>query len=171
MGVVYLRVSGFMVRKSINSSEVNRQKLLVAVSHALTVVLPKSKSIGCITLLPNGYSNLGIEDKNSWLFLVNPFPNRWTHLYLPSSSGGDVAQLVEQRIENPCVGGSIPSITTETPGFLKLGVFDLISSSNTSTIYNYLIIFTFHKIEPLEETCISPFIYPLWFRAASSISY
>tara|TARA_B100000035_G_C20659162_1_gene404492 strand:- start:18 stop:275 length:258 start_codon:yes stop_codon:yes gene_type:complete len=31
---------------------------------------------------------------------------------LPSSYGGDVAQLVEQWIENPCVGGSIPSITT-----------------------------------------------------------
>lgn len=27
---------------------------------------------------------------------------------------GDVAQLVEQRTENPCVGGSIPSITTNT---------------------------------------------------------
>ena len=27
---------------------------------------------------------------------------------------GDVAQLVEQRTENPCVGGSIPSITTQT---------------------------------------------------------
>ena len=27
---------------------------------------------------------------------------------------GDVAQLVEQRTENPCVGGSIPSITTPT---------------------------------------------------------
>ena len=26
---------------------------------------------------------------------------------------GDVAQLVEQRTENPCVGGSIPSITTK----------------------------------------------------------
>ena len=25
---------------------------------------------------------------------------------------GDVAQLVEQRTENPCVGGSIPSVTT-----------------------------------------------------------
>ena len=28
---------------------------------------------------------------------------------------GDVAQLVEQRTENPCVGGSIPSITTKNP--------------------------------------------------------
>jgi hypothetical protein len=28
---------------------------------------------------------------------------------------GDVAQLVEQRTENPCVGGSIPSITTKKP--------------------------------------------------------
>ena len=27
---------------------------------------------------------------------------------------GDVAQLVEQRTENPCVGGSIPSITTKS---------------------------------------------------------
>ena len=26
---------------------------------------------------------------------------------------GAIAQLVEQRTENPCVGGSIPSITTE----------------------------------------------------------
>ena len=26
---------------------------------------------------------------------------------------GDVAQLVEQRTENPCVGGSIPSVTTQ----------------------------------------------------------
>jgi hypothetical protein len=25
---------------------------------------------------------------------------------------GGVAQLVEQRTENPCVGGSIPSLTT-----------------------------------------------------------
>ena len=30
----------------------------------------------------------------------------------PHQKGGDVAQLVEQRTENPCVGGSIPSITT-----------------------------------------------------------
>ena len=34
---------------------------------------------------------------------------------LPSASeeAGIVAQLVEQRTENPCVGGSIPSDTTE----------------------------------------------------------
>ena len=36
-------------------------------------------------------------------------------LSLPSQlRNGDVAQLVEQRTENPCVGGSIPSITTPT---------------------------------------------------------
>lgn len=29
-------------------------------------------------------------------------------------STGRIAQLVEQRIENPCVGGSIPSSTTNT---------------------------------------------------------
>ena len=32
--------------------------------------------------------------------------------YFCASFLGDVAQLVEQRTENPCVGGSIPSITT-----------------------------------------------------------
>ena len=32
--------------------------------------------------------------------------------YLCPPIYGDVAQLVEQRTENPCVGGSIPSITT-----------------------------------------------------------
>jgi hypothetical protein len=29
-----------------------------------------------------------------------------------TDNDGDVAQSVEQRTENPCVGGSIPSITT-----------------------------------------------------------
>ena len=33
-------------------------------------------------------------------------------LSLQTKIEGDVAQLVEQRTENPCVGGSIPSITT-----------------------------------------------------------
>ena len=36
------------------------------------------------------------------------------HTFVPHFSG-DVAQLVEQRTENPCVGGSIPSITTPQP--------------------------------------------------------
>ena len=30
-----------------------------------------------------------------------------------TDNDGDVAQSVEQRTENPCVGGSIPSITTK----------------------------------------------------------
>ena len=34
------------------------------------------------------------------------------YIFAASNQGGDVAQLVEQRTENPCVGGSIPSITT-----------------------------------------------------------
>jgi hypothetical protein len=33
--------------------------------------------------------------------------------FAPTNEVGDVAQSVEQRTENPCVGGSIPSITTE----------------------------------------------------------
>jgi hypothetical protein len=35
------------------------------------------------------------------------------HTFVAANSG-DVAQLVEQRTENPCVGGSIPSVTTRT---------------------------------------------------------
>jgi hypothetical protein len=51
---------------------------------------------------------------------------------------GDVAQLVEQRTENPCVGGSIPSVTTLVPhmrdflfpvtqlqGFRKRGIMEM----------------------------------------------
>jgi hypothetical protein len=32
-------------------------------------------------------------------------------------SVGQVAQLVEQRTENPCVGGSIPSLSTKIQRF------------------------------------------------------
>jgi hypothetical protein len=34
-------------------------------------------------------------------------------IFDPTLTDGDVAQSVEQRTENPCVGGSIPSITTK----------------------------------------------------------
>jgi len=32
---------------------------------------------------------------------------------LPSQNGGNVAQSVEQRTENPCVVGSIPIVPTK----------------------------------------------------------
>jgi hypothetical protein len=41
----------------------------------------------------------------------------WVYICRPI---GDVAQLVEQWIENPCVGGSIPSITTTYIGNLLI---------------------------------------------------
>jgi hypothetical protein len=40
------------------------------------------------------------------------FINRGGFLRFAIPSGGEVAQLVEQWTENPCVGGSIPSLTT-----------------------------------------------------------
>ena len=40
--------------------------------------------------------------------------------YFCASFFGDVAQLVEQRTENPCVGGSIPSITTQKASLPRL---------------------------------------------------
>ena len=42
------------------------------------------------------------------IFIYFCGPSAKSGLYIP----GDVAQLVEQRTENPCVGGSTPSITT-----------------------------------------------------------
>jgi hypothetical protein len=51
----------------------------------------------------------------------------------PKLSEGAVAQLVEQRTENPCVGGSIPPHTTNPENisgfFLRLFVFNVVSSA------------------------------------------
>ena len=35
------------------------------------------------------------------------------------ANGGQVAQSVEQRTENPCVGGSIPPLATTSPRFQR----------------------------------------------------
>jgi hypothetical protein len=52
---------------------------------------------------------------------------------------GDVAQLVEQRTENPCVGGSIPSITTKPRKRLflcnNLHIADCSGSSQVISFY------------------------------------
>ena len=61
--------------------------------------------------------------KAIWLIIVCQFGGRnikikkdlkigKTPLLLPSQNGGDVAQSVEQRTENPCVVGSIPIVPT-----------------------------------------------------------
>ena len=62
---------------------------------------------------------LAFKQRKSRLFVIN------IEIYFTATIGetafdllplqsvqGDVAQSVEQRTENPCVGGSIPSITT-----------------------------------------------------------
>ena len=43
------------------------------------------------------------------------FGKTYFFLLLRTLKNGDVAQLVEQRTENPCVTGSIPVITTLFP--------------------------------------------------------
>ncbi len=45
--------------------------------------------------------------------------------------GGAVAQLVEQRTENPCVGGSIPPHTTEAGKLTSQSVFPFLFSAKT----------------------------------------
>ena len=50
---------------------------------------------------------------------------------------GDVAQLVEQRTENPCVGGSIPSVTTAKAAPLRL----FLLMTNTSRSFLLICLF------------------------------
>ena len=51
-----------------------------------------------------GGSGKNILDFKGQILFLLPAPNKWLD--------GAVAQLVEQRTENPCVGGSIPPHTT-----------------------------------------------------------
>jgi hypothetical protein len=47
---------------------------------------------------------------------LEPYLNSTTCLFVPNTHpSGQVAQLVEQRTENPRVGGSIPSLATTFP--------------------------------------------------------
>ena len=41
------------------------------------------------------------------------------YLHLPPRIIGAIAQLVEQRTENPCVAGSIPAGTTREPKLVR----------------------------------------------------
>jgi hypothetical protein len=42
-----------------------------------------------------------------------PFDIQYPSVYIWNPVHGQVAQLVEQWTENPCVGGSIPSLSTK----------------------------------------------------------
>jgi putative endonuclease len=66
----------------------------------------------------------------------------WKTLFLQPLIGfGAVAQSVEQRTENPCVGGSIPPHTTESPGdcrgFFMFIVYILYSPLSGKTYVGY----------------------------------
>lgn len=50
-------------------------------------------------------------------------------LYKRPSPGAQVAQLVEQRTENPCVGGSIPPLGTIAASFLRFCIVWLPSAA------------------------------------------
>jgi hypothetical protein len=58
--------------------------------------------------------------------------------YFCASFFGDVAQLVEQRTENPCVGGSIPSITTfkKQPPLMGAFIFIALPMTNFDNLAN-----------------------------------
>jgi hypothetical protein len=62
-----------------------------------------------------------IIDKKIWQirkrnYICSPQPKG----YLLINKDGAIAQLVEQRTENPCVAGSIPARTTEKRGFFEI---------------------------------------------------
>ncbi len=44
-------------------------------------------------------------------------------IFAPALGHGTLAQLVEQRTENPCVPGSIPGGTTKKPANIVCGFF------------------------------------------------
>ena len=49
---------------------------------------------------------------------------------------GTLAQLVEQRTENPCVPGSIPGGTTLIPYFTQYGILSLFIFSSSNKTFN-----------------------------------
>ena len=61
----------------------------------------------------------------SHIFFENSL--QFQKLYLPlqpqTRKIGAIAQLVEQRTENPCVPGSIPGGTTQNPDSFRIGIF------------------------------------------------
>jgi putative endonuclease len=58
---------------------------------------------------------------------------------------GDVAQLVEQRTENPCVGGSIPSVTTLAAIALAKAAFFITFNPCGSSISSNAVMWSFYK--------------------------
>ncbi len=83
----------------------------------------------------------GADDKNVLLFLLKVCTKKKKHLYLHSQNG-TIAQLVEQRTENPCVPGSIPGGTTfkrfkikQIPEFqTNSGIFVFTGNAKNSTL-------------------------------------
>jgi hypothetical protein len=56
-------------------------------------------------------------------FLKKSFHKQKNSLHLQPQRDGAIAQLVEQRTENPCVAGSIPAGTTAKPSEKSGGFF------------------------------------------------
>ena len=74
-------------------------------------------------------------------FFKKSFHNRKKRLHLQTKKG-DIAQLVEQRTENPCVPGSNPGITTKTSQTCGVFLFSGMSfffSAIAITFSKYLI--------------------------------
>ena len=69
-----------------------------------------------------------------------------TFAHAKQNTVGAIAQLVEQRTENPCVPGSIPGGTTSkkellitSNSFFILGPFVLLAEQRTDSIYKLVL--------------------------------
>ena len=76
-----------------------------------------------------------------------PFEKRRFIPILCLTKKGQVAQLVEQRTENPCVGGSIPSLST--PGN---GCFLEVAPDNTMHVHSFIPAFHFSKVSHVMQS-------------------
>ena len=84
---------------------------------------------------------IGIDNDPYTWFLVFSFGEKRFIPIFCLTFEGQVAQLVEQRTENPCVGGSIPSLSTPVNGnFLE------VASDKKSMSSLFFLFSTFTKV-------------------------
>jgi hypothetical protein len=59
-----------------------------------------------------------------------------THWGVPKING-EIAQLVEHRTENPCVGGSSPPFTTKNPSYVTYEGFFIVGYMEMGTVLEF----------------------------------
>ena len=82
------------------------------------------------------------------------------YLQLLKPSGGTLAQLVEQRTENPCVPGSIPGGTTQNPqNYVFEGFFMRYTSQANSWLFFWIAELILLRFDPNLNFLLSLFAF------------